>query len=1273
MPTTPRLVAALLATVSVAALALPAVSQETAQRSDGLLFHLSADASLTADFAEGQAGPTFADKIALKPEGGARAGYVEGTDDQQLAWSAPGNIYAARGAVAFDWRARYAVGPTPFVLFRVGFANHSSWDMTFLRIDWNGRGFDAFVTDNNLARVRISYDLPQDVPPDRWTHIAFSWDEAEGVVLHLDGRRVAETRTSAVLDAALDQFGTAGRIVSPIQVHSRYSFTRGSDYDDLRIYDHALSDPEAAAIAMREPAAPPPPVSTAETDWRRAWDRRFGFDQGSAPYLSDPITRIRRVEFTEQRDIAQRLWKGNDGVRETTWPGVYNRSRIAGRSDYFILPDWNVYSMSGRSATWFLPDEPWNQVEIQGAAYGRLSSVEARIDASRVIDETTPQTLANRAAGAERTTTRVEAHQGGAIRFTNADPETPIQEVGVYNVTAGALPASIGDYAYVVRAGVEPSYVATDPLSAFIVGRYPSEERDTLAAVPATAPTAPRSTALSGDRPLAHILVPIDFRRGRPGGPLIRNVPTLSFQEAGGLDGVVLDIPAIQATPGDDGLISLNIRVKDPLWPLRDLLDVNVSVRPGEARTVFLDTRDRILDDDHSLYFTVAASSPDFQASALDGMGVRMIFKTRDAARPEHVADRVMQIKDSYGFLVEERQITRDLALFNQFYLDLTDLLRIDPENVQGRAYWSEWNASQPLPAFTQPTPPPGVPLWAFRQVEDLRLVRQFINWWIDNRQVEGEFGGGISDDTDMTNQWVGPALMGVDPDKLNASLLALIEASYRNGMWTDGLGTIQTDELHVYEEGVNAISQAALLNRGDPLTLERLMATARRYDDLTQVNAAGHRHIVSSYFSGSLIARDTPWDWSKGQSHLILHPGFALVDYNGSPRLRSLMLELADGYLAHGAPGPGGTVTWPADINWTTDAQRGTGIGPTNMLLWSAFRWTGDQKYLAPMGTPQAPTGFGGVSSDINRDLGMPELNQRYVTSAAQPGASPDTLTFAAAETGDRSLLERLYGAEIHAGSIRMGMMTQDHWWSDRVEMPSDQLQRARLGGVAHARNRLVPGNRISWRFDDPEDALRIGVLVREPAQDGFRVVVWNMASGPVQATIGGGQITPGQWRVTQGVDADGDDRPDAGQAATISFGPGETLPVILAPGANVLEFALAEAGPAMWTRPDVGIGPADLVRSGGRLRVTVHGLGGVASPAGRVTLEGPDGSVLASAPFGGLAAPDDLRPRTQTVGLRLPRVVPQGAQVRLNLDGAPAEVSASNNRVALDPGAAD
>ena len=58
------------------------------------------------------------------------------------------------------------------------------------------------------------------------------------------------------------------------------------------------------------------------------------------------------------------------------------------------------------------------------------------------------------------------------------------------------------------------------------------------------------------------------------------------------------------------------MQVKDPLWPMRNMLDVSFAVTPGEARTVFLDTRDRILPNDRSLYLTIASAGADFGPGA---------------------------------------------------------------------------------------------------------------------------------------------------------------------------------------------------------------------------------------------------------------------------------------------------------------------------------------------------------------------------------------------------------------------------------------------------------------------------------------------------------------------------------------------------------------------------------------------------------------------------------------------------------------------------------
>ena len=56
-----------------------------------LLFHVSADKTLTADTAGGDAVPNFQSKVAIVPTGKS-GGAIEWQDDGYVAWKAPGNI-----------------------------------------------------------------------------------------------------------------------------------------------------------------------------------------------------------------------------------------------------------------------------------------------------------------------------------------------------------------------------------------------------------------------------------------------------------------------------------------------------------------------------------------------------------------------------------------------------------------------------------------------------------------------------------------------------------------------------------------------------------------------------------------------------------------------------------------------------------------------------------------------------------------------------------------------------------------------------------------------------------------------------------------------------------------------------------------------------------------------------------------------------------------------------------------------------------------------------
>src|SRR5262249_39879902 len=249
---------------------------------------------------------------------------------------------------------------------------------------------------------------------------------------------------------------------------------------------------------------------------------------------------------------------------------------------------------------------------------------------------------------------------------------------------------------------------------------YTADERSTVVALPGGAPSKQRRAEADAGAalPVVHLLIPNDFRLERPARAEGHFSYTWEHLNAG-LDGIALDLPALNVKPPHGGLFPLNIQVRDPLWPARNLMDVSVSVKPGEARTIWLDTRDRMLPPGHSLYLAIAGAGQDFNADQLDGTRIRLRFKPHAQALPEHIADRFAQVRDNMAFLVEEHSNSKRLARYERLERDLTDLLRVDPGNVHGREYWAELNPEQGWPDRTLPAGPVGVPRWAFLQVED--------------------------------------------------------------------------------------------------------------------------------------------------------------------------------------------------------------------------------------------------------------------------------------------------------------------------------------------------------------------------------------------------------------------------------------------------------------------------------------------------------------------------------------------------------------------------
>ena len=1178
----------------------PSVSPEP-----GLLFYLSGDHGYTADFAAGgQVLPNFLEGLEIIPDGAIGKAF-QARDDQLMSYFAPGNIYAQRGTLSFFWRSRYPVGPTPFPIFRVAFADHTSWDMVWLRIDYNGSGFDAFVTDVGLARTRVSYYMDPFPGPSDWTHIAFAWDETEGVRLYVNGEPARQQSvTGEVYDTGLDQFGPHSRIISPYQVQSLYSFMRGGDLDELRIYDRMLADSQVEGLSRGEI---PEHVPVLQRDlnirrWRDDWWDRHGWNlpNDPPPLLPASKTVVRKVGIHEAYDVKRWIWKANDGIRETTWPGVYNMSRLPGRYDYFVLPDWDCYSMSGQSIRFHLPDEPWNHVEVWGKAWGQLT-----LERKQAYD----LTFAVRKTGQVKSFHRLEpAARGGTLRFDNALIEEPIGELGVYHVHTGSAPqGSRSELFRLEPFRGDPADDAMAAVLAFIDGRYPADERTKMIGMKQVGGAVPGQKSLApGQNSTAIVQNPL---------PFIHMIIPYEYDPDHGLDGVEIVIPALPVSPTHDSVYPLNIRIKDPIWPMRDLADFSFSVIPDTPYMLWMDTRDRVLPGGSVIYLTLAGAGKGLTAKALTGTKVRLVYKTLDEAKAEHELDRFTQIRDLFGFTVEEHPSTSRLNLYNRFVADHADLMKVNPDHWLGQAYmYAQSRDIKDRPDYKLPPCPPGVPEWAFLQVEYLRHLDRLVTYYIDQRQVSnGEFGGGLSDDDDFTNFLVGTALMGIRPEKTRKSLQLFLESYYDQDrdpydaglrqrslpLFTNGLATICTDQLHSYEEGIEAVGQLMLLEYGDPLYMSRGMEIAKQVlERVTQIAPDGHRHFRSRLFSGTSMSTEDPWQWSDHYSYNLLHTPYLIARYNGNPSLRQMIIELADGLLEH-RDEEGKCYT---EVHFSTGETRGQpGLRGAWQVLLAAGDFTGDQKYLLP------------IKEQI-----------------------PGPRTFNPEE------LVAHYSERIRDLAVLEYLNTKGSIWIDRISANTNDLQTDRLGGVALARiSHIYPQHFVSWHIKAPADHESLALYVCSAGPTHISILGFNLEQETVRAGMALWDVKPGQWRVVTGIDTNDDRQIDRERNEELIYlERGSELDLSLAPRKKTLIQLELEA-PAITVceeRPDLAICQAGIEIEGNEVTVRVYSQGAAGTPETTLELKDAKGKIVATAPVPAMEAPLNLDENWKDISMSVP-----------------------------------
>jgi hypothetical protein len=517
---------------------------------------------------------------------------------------------------------------------------------------------------------------------------------------------------------------------------------------------------------------------------------------------------------------------------------------------------------------------------------------------------------------------------------------------------------------------------------------------------------------------------------------------------------------------------------------------------------------------------------------------------------------------------------------------------------------------------------------------------------------------------------------MGANPEKLEASHHRTMEVMYDTHMFTNGLATAQYDELHSYEDGINVLGQSMMMEFGSPRMLERAMETSRRLEWLTGLNSAGQRQIRSAYYSGTKMAEDGVWGWGKDRGYMVFHPALELVAFNGTPRTRSMVTEVADGFLAHRHPDVNGKMNMHFSVNFHTNEDLpSSGMTPW-FMLWAAYKWTGDQKYIVPF-SDDPGYALRTINADALDILHVRDTWGKQLLSAtdsaerrSESGTSSETnLQLGWQLTGDTSKLAKLYTAQLETAHNREFINREGSLWIDRIYYNNGELQRSRLGGVALMRNAIYPGNVVSWRFHAPATESSLAILVPVGTPDHIKITVYNLDDKPVSTEMTGWEIDPGQWEISQSVQAVENGPLTDTTSRTASFERSSHLDLTFPPHtASVVELTLKQKGVPYWSRFDLGLDPEDVTMDGHKLRVVVHSLGAIDAPPAKIVLRNAKGKILAMTTTPSLKAPTDLQPKTAIAFLVAPAAADfAGGTITIESSGNVPEITQNNNVVHL------
>lgn len=1185
-------------------------------------FRVSFDAGVKADRATGRAEPWQSQGVELVPGKFGKAAQIGARG--QLIYAAEQNFQAGRGSLAC-W-CRIPERPEPLDVQRLIFVQSKErgyWNY-LATLEWQESAFRAMVFDFYHGH---GWHDPTSLPTfsaGAWHHVALVWDQTEGTKFFLDGKLLGST------------WGKQAWWERPTP-HAIHLSWPGAAYDELCIYDQALSDAEIAGLArdnrFEVAAKTGPPAGEAATRLVNSiaavgMQHLPTIDLGAKPGTP---TLIRQARVRQILDDKIPSWKVMDGRMHLFWPEW--RAPVLGDVD-FSGSELSVALEPGQKLTHLLLRGLVGGCRVFGERDGGYVSRDPIAQVPPGMHYLAAERLPPNLTGL-RIPRREEMklQELSLLEVGPASQQRPA--AAVVTPLTGALDLeTLGGLAADIRT-------RTLPHERLVVGKATSSERQTH-----------QVAALSR----IHLI-------------------TKPVAEAMPLDAVELKVRF--SAPWKEDVCWL--RVQDPVNPRRDLLHIPVRIvnpTPGQEATlhVVFDFWDIMLDPKARLWVELLPTQGLILITGGDQPSQLALLPGERAKVLAEFAHTQSQLAYSYWQLGSEAYGTSGsdpanpgFALLGaishnrELKLTMEWVRRHVPEQRLVNNLWGVTHGKRGKAVVKPRLQPTGAPEWAVWGRELLERFRLMSHHWADWQGPDGQVGGGWNDDTDFPGVFICLPLLG--DQKTQKMFERIFDGIEGTGYLHNGVSRSPIDALHA-TDFLSWRAHLMLFDYGKPKHVERALSLTRELGRWTKVDDKGQRHFLSSYFSedgptfrprseigSSGLVDDIHAEEDSETCRNFLRDPLFCAWYSRNPTVLKFVREIADADHAHAvnAKQMGLYRSYPFYSYFTLFGERKFIDEPVDRFLrdrWALPIW----RRLAE----RLPNG--------NR------LDQTFLKQARTPTASEEVLATAYLIDHDKTHLVR---------AIRNACEELEGGWqfrggeaggaNDHFHVPGQAALGQMYLGSALTWLRpasIIPPIAVSWEGLDAEAA----AIVLEATPQKLRVAAYNFGDKARAVRMHIWELTPGKYRLLEGIDANHDDRID-GDPATRELAVQRGLPVELnlpAQKVHIIELNQLQATPVPELLADLAVGDGDIFydKATDRLKVVVHNIGAAAAENVVVRFEDPQGKLLVERVIPRLAAPLDLLPKTAVVWMPQPLLHPVAhIHVRIDPQARIEEITKFNN----------